>query len=284
MRPGCAAAWQREYRATRKTVQRCWASLWTERAVVYRTTNAIDHRAVRLAVVIQKMIEAEVAGVLFTANPVSGRRRQAVIDASPGLGEAVVSGAVNPDHFVVDTATGAIVERRAGDKRFEVRPVAGGLVELGERDVTSLPPGDRGIGYVPQDAALFRTMTVYNHLAFALALRRTDRKTIHNRVTELADWLGITHLLHRRPVGLSGGEAQRVALGRALSFHPKYLLLDEPLSSLDEETRGSMIELLNGVRKVGDVTVLHVTHSSSEAERLADVRFRLADGRLVAEG
>ena len=102
-------------------VQRCWASLWTDRAVVYRSTNGIDHHAVRLAVVVQRMVDAEIAGVLFTANPVTGRRRQAVIDASPGLGEAVVSGAVNPDHFVVDTGTGDIVERRLGDKRFEVR-------------------------------------------------------------------------------------------------------------------------------------------------------------------
>ena len=107
-------------------VRRCWASLWTERAVVYRATNGIDHRAVRLAVVVQRMIAAEIAGVLFTADPVTGRRRRAVIDASPGLGEAVVSGAVNPDHFVVDTASGAILERRIGDKSVEVRPVAGG--------------------------------------------------------------------------------------------------------------------------------------------------------------
>ena len=92
-------------------VRRCWASLWTDRAVSYRAANGIDPGGVRLAVVVQRMVEAEVAGVLFTANPVTGRRRQAVIDASPGLGEAVVSGAVNPDHFVVDTATGEIVER-----------------------------------------------------------------------------------------------------------------------------------------------------------------------------
>jgi pyruvate,water dikinase len=110
-------------------VTRCWASLWTDRAVVYRATNGIDHRTVRLAVVIQRMVDAYVAGVLFTADPVTGRRRQAVIDASPGLGEAVVSGAVNPDHFVVDTATGAILERRIGDKRVVVRSRPGGGVE-----------------------------------------------------------------------------------------------------------------------------------------------------------
>ena len=82
-------------------VRRCWASLWTDRAVSLPRRNGIDPGAVRLAVVVQRMVEAEVAGVLFTANPLTGRRRQAVIDASPGLGEAVVSGAVNPDHFVV---------------------------------------------------------------------------------------------------------------------------------------------------------------------------------------
>ncbi|HKH46535.1 MAG TPA: PEP/pyruvate-binding domain-containing protein [Thermoanaerobaculia bacterium] len=101
-------------------VRRCWVSLWTDRAVSYRASNGIDHRSVRLAVVVQRMVEAEVAGILFTANPLTGRRRQAVIDAAPGLGEAVVSGAVNPDHFVVNTSTGEIVERRLGDKRVAV--------------------------------------------------------------------------------------------------------------------------------------------------------------------
>ncbi|MGH3932830.1 MAG: PEP/pyruvate-binding domain-containing protein, partial [Pseudonocardiaceae bacterium] len=106
-------------------VRRCWASLWTDRAVSYRVTNGIDHRVVQLAVVVQRMIDAQVAGVLFTADPVTGRRGHTVLDASPGLGEAVVSGAVNPDHFVVD-AGGGIVERRLGDKRVVVRPRSAG--------------------------------------------------------------------------------------------------------------------------------------------------------------
>ena len=107
-------------------VRRCWASLWTERAVSYRATNGIDPRAVRLAVVVQRMVDAEVSGVMFTANPVTGKRRQTVIDASAGLGEAVVSGAVNPDHFVVDTASGEILERQPGDKRVAIVAVPGG--------------------------------------------------------------------------------------------------------------------------------------------------------------
>lgn len=109
-------------------VRRCWASLWTDRALAYRETNGIDHRDVQLAVVVQRMVDAEVAGVLFTADPVTGHRGHVVIDASPGLGEAVVSGAVNPDHFVVDGA-GAILACRPGDKRVVISPRPGGGTE-----------------------------------------------------------------------------------------------------------------------------------------------------------
>ncbi|MFI7614880.1 PEP/pyruvate-binding domain-containing protein [Nonomuraea terrae] len=108
-------------------VRRCWASLWTDRAVAYREAAGIDHASVSLAVVLQVMVDARVAGVMFTANPVTGRRREIVIDASPGLGEAVVSGAVNPDRFVV--SDGEILERRAGDKKVTIRPLPGGGTE-----------------------------------------------------------------------------------------------------------------------------------------------------------
>jgi pyruvate,water dikinase len=109
-----------------EAVRDCWASLWTDRAVSYRATRGIDPAAVALAVVVQRMVDATAAGVLFTANPLTNRRQQAVIDAGPGLGEAVVSGAVNPDHFVVDPLSGRVLERRLGDKRIAVRPLAGG--------------------------------------------------------------------------------------------------------------------------------------------------------------
>jgi ABC-type sugar transport system ATPase subunit len=169
----------------------------------------------------------------------------------------------------------SILEAVAG-----LRPVAGGRVLLAERDVTALPPAARGVGYVPQDGALFKTMTVRDHLAFALELRREPAGRVARRVADLAGWLGLTHLLERRPHGLSGGEAQRVALGRALAFEPHYLLLDEPLSSLDDETRGQLVGLLDGLRQRREVTVLHVTHSRAEADALADVLFVLADGRV----
>jgi pyruvate,water dikinase len=121
--------------AVLEAVRRCWASLWTDRAVSYRVVNGIDHASVQLAVVVQRMVEVAVAGVLFTADPVTGRRHQAVVDASPGLGEAVVSGAVNPDRFVVDAHTGEIVERRLGDKKVVVGAVPGGGTEQ-----VALPP------------------------------------------------------------------------------------------------------------------------------------------------
>lgn len=123
-------------------VHRCWASLWTDRAVAYRAAQGIDGAGVALAVVVQRMVDAESAGVLFTADPVTGRRRQAVLDAARGLGDAVVSGAVDPDHFVVDTGTGRILERRRGDPA-DTRAASltdtqvGALASLGDRVETT---------------------------------------------------------------------------------------------------------------------------------------------------
>jgi molybdate/tungstate transport system ATP-binding protein len=164
-----------------------------------------------------------------------------------------------------------------------LKPVAAGSVHLHGRDVTRLKPAARGVGYVPQDRALFPTMTVRENLAFALEVRRWRRDAVASRVGELADLLGIAALLERRPHGLSGGEAQRVALGRALALRPAVLLLDEPLSALDEETREGLVELLRAVRAQTGVTVLHITHSRGEAERLADRLLVLRDG-AVHEG
>ncbi|MGI5272939.1 PEP/pyruvate-binding domain-containing protein [Nonomuraea sp. CA-218870] len=121
-------------------VRRCWASLWTDRAVAYREANGVGHAGVGLAVVVQAMVDARVAGVMFTANPVTGRRHEAVIDAAPGLGDAVVSGAVNPDRFVADTRTGEIRERRAGD-----RPPTRGRPGDGTEAHGDRPPATRGL-------------------------------------------------------------------------------------------------------------------------------------------
>jgi pyruvate,water dikinase len=109
-------------------VVNCWSSLWTARAIGYRLRNAIDQREAALAVVIQAMIASEVSGVLFSANPLTGLLSETVIDATYGLGEALVAGQVEPDHYVVDTRAGRIVSRRLGAKRKSTRPRPGGGV------------------------------------------------------------------------------------------------------------------------------------------------------------
>jgi ABC-type sugar transport system ATPase subunit len=161
-----------------------------------------------------------------------------------------------------------------------LRPVTSGRVILGGVDMTRFKPADRGVGYLPQDLGLFPTMTVRGHLEFALRVRRTPRPIINERVAELAKLLGIEPLLARHVQRLSGGEAQRVALGRALSFRPHVLLFDEPLNALDETTRDRLCELLRKVQQQTGVTTLHVTHSRAEARALADKLVILKDGRL----
>ncbi|TWU35231.1 Maltose/maltodextrin import ATP-binding protein MalK [Novipirellula aureliae] len=171
-----------------------------------------------------------------------------------------------------------ILEALCGLRRIEH-----GKIFIDETDVTDWMPGDRQIGYVPQDLALFPTLSVAEHLTFALKLRGHTREAMNRRCEELSEMLGIASLLNRKIDGLSGGEAQRVALGRALSFHPNVLLLDEPLSALDESTRLEMRKLLRRVKDAAGVTTLHVTHSSDEAASLADRLFVLDGGKITTE-
>jgi ABC-type sugar transport system ATPase subunit len=160
------------------------------------------------------------------------------------------------------------------------RPISGRVI-VGEREVTHEPAAVRGVGYVPQDGAMFPTMTVRQHLGFALRLRRRPAGEIARRVAELAEELGVLDLLDRMPQALSGGERQRVALGRALAAQPSVLVLDEPLSALDEELRDDLAALLRRVQREHGVTALHITHSRAEAAQLADLVFRLAEGRIT---
>jgi len=189
--------------------------------------------------------------------------------------------------FTVPTGRYAVLMGKTGSGKSTLleaicglTPVRGGSIGLMGDDVTRLKPADRGVGYVPQDLALFPTMTVREHLAFALVIRGWQEAAVQERVRELSALLGIGHLLERWPQRLSGGESQRVALGRALSFRPRVLLLDEPLSALDEETREDMYALLRAVHRETGVTVLHVTHSPGEAKKLADRILLLESGAI----
>lgn len=162
-----------------------------------------------------------------------------------------------------------------------LRQPSSGRIFCGNAEITGLPPGKRGIGYVPQDGALFPTMTVQENLAFALRLRRHPPADRAETVALLAEQLGIAHLLHRKPEHLSGGERQRVALGRALAAKPSALVLDEPLSALDESTRDALILLLQRLQKDLHLTVLHITHHKHEAASLAQRLFRFENGVLT---
>ena len=161
-----------------------------------------------------------------------------------------------------------------------LKAISAGSITIGDVNVTFQPPADRGVGYVPQDGALFATLTVAEHLAFGPRFRGWSRARQQARTAQLADALGLSELLSRRPAGLSGGERQRVALGRALAAEPQVLLLDEPLSAVDEERREELCTLLADLHGRGGVTVLHVTHSRSEAERLGSLRLTLDRGRV----
>ena len=163
-----------------------------------------------------------------------------------------------------------------------LRPhVFSGTIRLNDSDVTHLKPAERGIGYVPQDSALFETMSIFENVAFALRLRKWTDVDIERRVHELAELIGITSLLERRPFGLSGGEAKRVALARALAASPGVLCLDEPLSALDEETHSEICDLLGELHRELDVTILHITHSNIEAKRLGETFLRLEEGKII---
>lgn len=162
-----------------------------------------------------------------------------------------------------------------------LKEVTAGRIILGGEDMTDARSGDRNIGFVPQEATLFSTMTVRNHLAFGPRVRRWDKEKIEERVEELSGHLGIAHLLDRKPFGLSGGERQRVSLGRALALRPRVLCLDEPLSALDEATHDEMLGLIRRMVKDDGITALHITHSRSEAKAIGDRLLRLEDGRVL---
>ena len=192
-------------------------------------------------------------------------------------------------NFTIPAGQYAVLMGRTGaGKTTLLEAIAGlrnptrGRILLNRTDVTIATPAQRNIGYVPQDPTLFPMMTVRENLAFALTVRGQPRETIQNRVKELAGWLDLETILDRRAVGLSGGESQRVALGRALAHRPPVLLLDEPFNAVDEETRDRLLTWLTILRDQRTTTILHVTHHRAEAERLADRHYRLESGRIIS--
>ena len=187
------------------------------------------------------------------------------------------------EYFVLLGPTGAgktvVLECVAGLHR----PEKGDVYVDGER-VNEAPPELRGLGYLPQDYALFPHLTVAQNIGFGMRVQRKPRAEIERRVQELAALLGITHLLRRSPVKLSGGEQQRVALARAVAIEPKVLLLDEPLSALDEQTREGLCVELRRVHEELETTTLHVSHNFEETLAVADRIGIIHQGRMQQVG
>lgn len=160
----------------------------------------------------------------------------------------------------------------------------GGHIFVDGEDIIDMPPESRAIGFVYQDYALFPHLTVAANIAFGLKLRRVEQQDINEQVSTMSRLLGIDHLLDRMPKTLSGGEQQRIALARALIIKPRLLLLDEPLSALDPETRDGLQRELTHIHRELGTTTLHVTHNFEEAVALGDRIAVVNKGRVIQVG
>ncbi|MFN2188922.1 MAG: ABC transporter ATP-binding protein, partial [Candidatus Promineifilaceae bacterium] len=165
------------------------------------------------------------------------------------------------------------------------KPDSGSVLFDGE-SVNELTPADRDTAFVFQQYSLYPTMTVYDNLAFPLRspMRKVHEDEIKTRVTATAEVLRISHLMERKTAHLSGGEMQRVSIGRAIVRKPRVFLMDEPLSNLDAKLRETLRVELQHIQKTQGSTTLFVTHDQVEALTMADRIAVLNEGKIVQMG
>ena len=159
-----------------------------------------------------------------------------------------------------------------------------GRVVFNDQDITDLYTEERNIAYVPQDYALFPNLTVAKNIAYGLEAKRLPRPEIDRTVSDIIAKLDLEYIRERMPLNLSGGEKQRVALGRALVTKPNLILLDEPLSALDENLRTEMALELRRLQQELKATFVHVCHNFEEASDVADRIAIMDQGRFVQVG
>lgn len=159
-----------------------------------------------------------------------------------------------------------------------------GVVEIDGRDVSSLKTERRNIGVVFQNYALFEHMNVGQNLAYGLKIRKTPKEEIRRRVAETLALVRLEGMEKRAVAAMSGGEQQRVALGRAIIMKPDILLLDEPLSALDKKIREQMQIEIRRIQRETGITTVFVTHDQGEAITMADKIAIMKDGEIIDQG
>jgi sulfate/thiosulfate transport system ATP-binding protein len=159
-----------------------------------------------------------------------------------------------------------------------------GIIKFDKDDALGRKPKERGVGFVFQHYALFRHMTVFENIAFALRVRRAPKSEVTERVNTLLKLIQLETLAGRYPAQLSGGQRQRVALARALAIQPRVLLLDEPFGALDAVVRRDLRRWLRNLHEEMNITTLFVTHDQEEAFELADRVVIMNAGRIFQEG
>jgi sulfate transport system ATP-binding protein len=209
-------------------------------------------------------------------------------DLTKRFGEVTVLDRVNLE--IRDGSLTALLGPSGSGKTTLLRIIGGlevpeeGSVRLGDRDVTHVPPQQRGIGFVFQHYAPFKHMTVWDNVAFGLTIRKRPKEEIRRTVGELLRLVQINHLADRYPAQLSGGQRQRMALARALAIQPAVLLLDEPFGALDARVRKELRVWLRRLHDEAHVTTVFVTHDQEEAMDVADHIVVMDSGRIQQEG
>ena len=196
----------------------------------------------------------------------------------------------NLEADIPDKSFTVIMGKSGCGKTTFLRTLAGlarpddGQILFDDTDVTDKTAAERNISYLSQEYALYPHLTVFDNVAYPLKLQRIPADEIRRRVEETCKLVGLEQLSSRRPRQLSGGQQQRVAMARALVKRPEIILLDEPMSNLDQNLRTGMSMLLAKLHKMLNINIVYVTHNASEARHLADFVIAMDNGAIVQQG